>query len=122
MKFFICEHCKNVATKLVDKHVPLVCCGEKMKEIDEKIMDGATEKHLPVYLNENDNIVIKVGEAPHPMTADHLIEFLFIKGEKYDIFKRFLESDIPEVRIANDQKILEVYAYCNLHGLWKIEV
>ena len=33
MKFYLCEHCKNVAVKAVDAGVPLVCCGQKMTEL-----------------------------------------------------------------------------------------
>ena len=30
IKFYFCDHCKNVAIKVVDHKVPLFCCGEKM--------------------------------------------------------------------------------------------
>ena len=33
VKFFKCEHCGNVIQKVVDSKVPVVCCGEKMKEL-----------------------------------------------------------------------------------------
>ena len=33
MKFYKCNTCGNVITKLVDSGVPVVCCGEKMQEL-----------------------------------------------------------------------------------------
>ena len=32
-KFYICEHCGNLVTTIHNAGVPLVCCGEKMKEL-----------------------------------------------------------------------------------------
>ena len=34
IRFFRCRHCGNVAIKLVDSNVPMVCCGEKMEELE----------------------------------------------------------------------------------------
>lgn len=33
LKLYRCAHCGNIAFKLVDKGVPLVCCGEPMQEL-----------------------------------------------------------------------------------------
>ena len=32
-KFYICEHCGNLVTTIHNAGVPMVCCGEKMKEL-----------------------------------------------------------------------------------------
>ena len=32
-KFYICEHCGNLVTTIHNAGVPLLCCGEKMKEL-----------------------------------------------------------------------------------------
>ena len=39
--FYKCEVCGNVALKLVDKGVPMFCCGQKMSEIKPNTVDGA---------------------------------------------------------------------------------
>lgn len=41
MKFFICEHCKNIMTLLNDSGVPVMCCGQKMTELVPGTTDGA---------------------------------------------------------------------------------
>ena len=43
MKFYVCEHCGNIVEKVVDKGVPVVCCGEKMKELVAGSVDAAAE-------------------------------------------------------------------------------
>ena len=47
MKFYVCEHCGNMIQFIKDKGVPVVCCGEKMKELIPGVSDGAAEKHVP---------------------------------------------------------------------------
>ena len=32
-KFYICNHCGNLVTTIHNAGVPLLCCGEKMKEL-----------------------------------------------------------------------------------------
>ena len=46
IKFYFCDHCKNVALKVVDHKVPLFCCGEKMTELVPGTVDAAVEKLL----------------------------------------------------------------------------
>ncbi|MBR4082030.1 MAG: desulfoferrodoxin, partial [Clostridia bacterium] len=40
MKFYVCKHCGNIITKLEDKGVPVVCCGEKMQELTPNTVDA----------------------------------------------------------------------------------
>ena len=64
VRFFKCEHCGNVIQKIVDSKVPVVCCGEKMKELTVNTVDASVEKHLPV-VTRLDDCRIKV-EVPYP--------------------------------------------------------
>ena len=47
-KFYICNHCGNLVTTIHNAGVPLVCCGEKMKELVPNTVEASGEKHLPV--------------------------------------------------------------------------
>ena len=47
VKFYKCMHCGNIAVKVFDAGVPLVCCGEKMVELVAGSQDAALEKHVP---------------------------------------------------------------------------
>ena len=48
MKIFKCEVCGNVIEKIIDKGVPVMCCGKPMVELTANTTDGAMEKHVPV--------------------------------------------------------------------------
>ena len=41
MEIYRCNHCGNIAVKLEDHKVPLVCCGEKMALLEAKSQDAA---------------------------------------------------------------------------------
>ena len=32
-RFFVCDHCGNLITTLHDAGVPMLCCGEKLREL-----------------------------------------------------------------------------------------
>lgn len=48
-KFYICEHCGNLVTTIHNAGVPLVCCGEKMKELLPNTVEASGEKPVAVY-------------------------------------------------------------------------
>ena len=123
-KFFYCKHCGNVVVKFVDSGVVPVCCGEPMTELAPNTTDGVLEKHLPVIERVDDcTIRVKVGSAPHPMLKEHHIRFVYVETEHGGTL-RYLDVDgAPEAEVCVcKDKVKNVYAYCNLHGLWKIDV
>ena len=61
VKFYKCMHCGNIAVKVFDAGVPLVCCGEKMVELVAGSQDAALEKHVPAVEVEGNKVVVNVG-------------------------------------------------------------
>ena len=121
LKFFSCEHCGNIIEMVEDKGVPVVCCGQRMTELVAGTSDGAREKHVPVY-EVKDNIVhVKVGEVAHPMIPEHYIEWIVLQTKNGVQRKELNPGDKPEACFAlcDGDEVEAVYAYCNLHGLWK---
>lgn len=121
LKFFRCEHCGNIIEMVEDKGVPVVCCGQRMTELVAGTSDGAREKHVPVY-EVKDNIVhVKVGEVAHPMIPEHYIEWIVLQTKNGVQRKELNPGDKPEACFAlcDGDEVESVYAYCNLHGLWK---
>ena len=121
-KFYRCAHCGNVIQKVVDKMVPVVCCGQKMEELIPGTVEASVEKHLPVvsWVDEH-TMKVEVGSVAHPMLEEHHIAFVYVETENGGI--RVDLNDKPEAVIAiGDQKPVAVYEYCNLHGLWKTEL
>ena len=122
MKFYICNHCKNIIGKIHDAGVPVVCCGEKMAELVPNTTEAATEKHLPVVTIEGTNVNVRIGSVDHPMTEEHLIQWVYLETAEGGQRKNLKAGDKPEEIFCNNGDAVAVYAYCNLHGLWKTEV
>lgn len=124
MKFYICNHCKNIIGKIQDKGVPVVCCGEKMAELVPNTTEAATEKHIPVTSVEGNLITVQIGSTLHPMTEEHLIQWVYLETEEGGQRKSLKAGDKPEVvfALSPSDKAKAVYAYCNLHGLWKADL
>lgn len=121
MKYFICKHCGNLIAMVEDKGIPVVCCGEKMTELIPGTTDAAVEKHVPVFSVENNIVNVSVGSVEHPMLPEHFIEWIAIHTKQGVQMKYLKPGDAPKAVFAlcGDDELESVYAYCNLHGLWK---
>lgn len=120
-KFYICEHCGNIIAKVKDAGVPVMCCGQKMTEIVPGTTDAAVEKHVPSYVVEGNKVIVNVGEVDHPMIEEHFIEWVSLQTKQGNQRKVLNPGEAPKVcfAICEDDEVEAVYAYCNLHGLWK---
>ena len=120
LKFFKCNVCGNIAIKLVDKNIPLFCCGQKMQEIDVNSTDAAQEKHLPVIEQTGNKIYVKIGEIEHPMTESHYISHIIILTTLGYYGQELNYADKPEAvyYLKDEEKLEKVYSICNLHGIW----
>ncbi|MDR2546400.1 MAG: desulfoferrodoxin [Lachnospiraceae bacterium] len=122
-KFFKCAHCGNIAGLISDKGAPLMCCGEKMQELLANTVEASQEKHLPSVTLAGDKLTVAVGSVHHPMEAEHYITFVFVETTQGGQRKDLAAGTLPTATFAfADDKPLAVYAYCNLHGLWKTEI
>lgn len=123
-KFYICKHCGNLVGLINNAGVPLVCCGEEMMELIPNTKDAAVEKHIPVINVVGNKVIIEIGSAPHPMTEEHYISWVYIETKKGGQRKELLPGNKPYVEFAltEDDTLESAYAYCNLHGLWKSNV
>ncbi len=122
-KFLLCERCKNLVGVIDDAGVPIWCCNQEMKELIPNTTDAAGEKHLPVVTVEGDTVKVSVGSVKHPMQTEHYIEWVYLLTEKSGHRKVLSPDDKPEVTFnTSGDKPIAVYAYCNLHGLWKTDI
>ncbi len=123
LEFYKCSHCGNIAVKLFDKGVPLVCCGEPMQKLEAGTTDAAQEKHVPV-VEQGDTIAVKVGSVAHPMEEEHYITMIVLETEGGFQVAQLKPGMAPEAEfaVAPGDKPVAAYEYCNLHGLWKTEL
>ena len=120
-RFFVCETCGNIIAMVKPSGVPVMCCGKKMKEIVPNTTDASQEKHVPVYTVEGNLVKVQVGSAPHPMLAAHHIEWVSLQTKAGNQRKTLKPGEPPKACFAlcEGDEVEAVYAYCNLHGLWK---
>ena len=121
MKFYKCNHCQNLIEIVDDRKVNPVCCGEKMMELVPGKVDASLEKHVPVVEVKDGVVEVMVGSVAHPMTEEHLIEWIVVETDKGVYRKNLKAGEAPMARfmLLDDEKVVNVYAYCNLHGLWQ---
>ena len=101
--------------------VPIICCGEIMKEIIPSSTDASVEKHVPVYEVIDNKVIVTVGSVEHPMSDEHYIEWVSLQTKQGNQRKLLHPTQEPKVcfSICEGDEVEAVYAYCNLHGLWK---
>lgn len=82
--------------------------------------EAATEKHIPVIKVDGKKVHVEVGSVLHPMTEEHHISFIALVTDQKVEMKKLEHTGAPKAYfvLADDEKVLEAYAYCNLHGLW----
>ncbi len=121
MKFYICKGCGKIVAIVKDSACPTKCCGESMEEIIPGTTDAAVEKHVPVYEIKDNKVYVTVGEVVHPMTEAHFIEWIAIETKNGNQRKTLTPADEPKAvfPLLEGDEVLAVYAYCNLHSLWK---
>ena len=122
-KFYVCPHCGNIVEMVHDAGVKPFCCGQKMNELVPNTVEASAEKHIPAVSLQGDVAEVNVGSVDHPMADVHWIEWVQLVTDKGSTRKYLNPGEAPKVRFPlNGEKPLAVYAYCNLHGLWKAEL
>ena len=126
MKFYRCAICGQTVAIVKETDAPIVCCGENMEEVncDEKNpgdTEASEEEHVPVITVKDGTATVTVGTKPHPMTEDHLIEWICLVTDCGSQCTSLLPGQEPKAafRLREGEKVKAAYAYSNLHGLWK---
>ena len=121
MKFFRCKKCGQMAALLKASRCPVCCCGEPMEELIAGTTEASREKHIPVLEVRDGRAYVSVGSAPHPMLEEHYIEWVALSTSLGNQRKALAPGMEPKAVFAllPGEEVLAVYAYCNLHSLWK---
>ena len=122
-KFYICEKCGNIVGMIHNGGVPMMCCGQKMAKLEAGVVEASHEKHIPVVTVEGNTVRVNVGSVTHPMSEEHHIAWVYLQTNRGGQRKCLDVTGAPEVVFAlADETPVAVYAYCNLHGLWKADI
>lgn len=124
MEFKKCKKCGQIVALVKPTGVPLVCCGEEMETLKPKTEEEGTEKHSPVYKRVGNQVIVSIGSTLHPSIKEHYIEWIVLSTNKGNQRKCLNAGEIPTAtfEICSSERINEIYAYCNVHELWKLVV
>ena len=121
-KFYHCGHCGNVVAVVSDGGEAPSCCGERMELLLPMTEGAGEERHVPVCERDGEHLEVRVGEVRHDMVAEHLIEWVALECDGRLCFRFLRWEEEPRARFGvHGCAGGTVYAYCNLHGLWKAE-
>ena len=119
LQVYQCQVCGNMVEVIRARAGALMCCKQNMTLLEENSTDAAQEKHVPVIEETDAGVLVKVGSVAHPMTKEHLIEWieLLADGKAY---RQFLEPGAaPEATFHIEGNSVSAREHCNIHGLWK---
>jgi superoxide reductase len=124
MEFHKCAICGKIVAMVKDGVPDTICCGKPMLKLIPNTSDGAGEKHVPSAQAKDEVLSVKVGAVEHPMTEAHHIEWIAIETTAGNQRKVLDPLGKPEAKFAllPGEKVNAVYEYCNLHGLWKLDM
>ncbi len=127
ISFYLCENSGTLVEVLKDKNELKVigCNNNELKKLEPNTGDADRKKHMPYVSIKDTTMFIQVGEISHPMTEEHYIKAIYVVDDLENVQKFSLKpGDKPEIttNFNKNAKKIDVYAYCNLHGLWKTEV
>jgi superoxide reductase len=137
-KFFVCAVCGHIEFGAAPQACPVCWAApEKFIETPDAIKPAekeGKEKHVPVLvIVKQCNLVpaicqdvnIKVGSVPHPMTPEHSIQWIDVYLNKVFAARYHLTPALQAavgVHFKEDQKgTVTVVEHCNLHGSWMAE-
>ncbi len=123
-KFLRCRTCGRLVMALPGGKESADCCGEGSAELlTANTTDASQEKHVPVIEAKGGKVMVRVGSAPHPMVAEHYIQWIYLQTKNGGQFHFFAPGDAPEATfaLAEEDAPVAAYEYCNLHGLWKAD-
>ena len=116
--FYRCKICGNIIGLIEGDARNIRCCGQEMEPLVANTTDAATEKHVPVYEKQGDEIIVRIGEVEHPMEEDHYIMWIAQVTENKTTRIRLYPGEKPEIKFPYIPGA-SLYAYCNKHSLWK---
>ena len=119
-KLLISEDKHDIVEVIASNGCEISCDNKPMKELVANSTDAAQEKHVPQFQINGNIVKVDVGSVKHPMEEAHMIGWVYIVTNQ-GAQRKFLKANtdpVIEFALCPNEQLQEVYAYCNLHGLW----
>lgn len=123
-KYYRCNVCGNIVEMIDDSGVVPECCGRPMELLVADSVDAAQEKHVPAYEIDGNVVSVQIGSEKHPMLEEHHIEWIEIETTEGIQRKKLHPGAEPVATfvLGDNEELKSIYEYCNLHGLWKVDL
>ena len=118
-QIYKCDSCETIVEVLDGGTGTLACCDNPMALLVAKNDDQGQEKHVPVIEKNSSDVNVKIGSIPHPMEADHYIEWIELAGEDNTHLKFLRPGDKPEANFTTTDEKVSSREFCSVHGLWQ---
>ena len=112
-KFYVCPVCSNVVQASGEAVVS--CCGITLVPLESEEGD---EKHSICVQSVEDEYYVYIA---HPMTKEHYISFIAAVSDFGVQLTKLYPESAAEARFKKN-RIKYIYAFCNHHGLFRIEL
>lgn len=119
-KILISADNQDIVEVLATNGCEISCDNKPMKELVANSTNAAQEKHIPQVHVDGNMVKVDVGSVKHPMEKTHSIVWVHIVTNQ-GTQRKYLKSNtdpVIEFALCPSEELQEVYAYCNLHGLW----
>jgi superoxide reductase len=137
-KFFVCDVCGHIEFGAAPETCPVCFAAKEHFKEDANAIKPAEkegkEKHVPVIVASKScglipgvcqDIHIKVGSVPHPMTPEHLIQWIDIYLDHKFAARYMLTPQLQaavSVHLKSEAKgTFTAIEHCNVHGTWMAE-
>ncbi len=122
MKIQFLKDTKNNEIKIIYSNTEVNIDG--FVKLVANTADKGGEKHLPIFKIDGNKIEVSVGEILHPMEEGHFINFIYLETTNGGQIKFLKPNEKPQATFffTDGEKPIAIYEYCNLHGLWKVEI
>ena len=112
-KLYVCPVCGNVMQSTGAAAVS--CCGIALPPLEAEPPDNAHE--IRVEVSEDEYFVT----VRHPMTKERSLSFLCAVADNETRFVKLYPEGAGEARFPIS-RVRKLYAYCNRHGLFELDV
>ncbi|MBQ9084683.1 MAG: desulfoferrodoxin [Clostridia bacterium] len=121
MKHYICRRCGDIVAMVNGGGERLSCCSSRMEELTPKWEGQGAEKHTPSMEQFGNRVHIWL---PHPMEREHRVDWICLvtdKGSQRKLLSPLGESS-ADFYLDDGERVIRAFAYCNLHGLWVLDI
>lgn len=117
---YVCPVCGNVIVSTGKG--AFSCCGIKLPALEPELIaesstDADLEHNIKVELLDNEYYV----SIEHPMSKDHYISFILYATISNIQMTKLYPEQMAETRFSKRDHGY-IYAYCNKHGLYRIQI